>query len=136
MNLTGKSVSPQDVKEKIADILNRPDTKGIEVVSNRKGDVKTYSARLKKPKGREVNADVTAKGGHVLWVNYDRPVKKRKLSLERAQGEAIQFRWPGYLEMETTSFDETGNMASFSFVRKEGKCIDLSRDGCGQSGSG
>ncbi|MFD1427785.1 spore germination protein [Kroppenstedtia sanguinis] len=124
VNLTGKTVSPQDVKEKIADILDRPDTKGIEVVSNRKGDVKTYSARLKKRNGNEVNADVTAKGGHVLWLNYDRQVNKRKLSLEQAQGEAIQFlEGLGYPEMETISFDEMGNMASFSFVRKEGKVL-------------
>lgn len=123
-NLEGDPVSPQDVKEKIADILDRPDTKGIDVVLNRKGNEQTYSARLKKKNGREVNADVTRKGGYVLWMDYDRPVKKRKLSLERAQGEAIQFLdGLGYPEVEATAFDEGGNMASYTFVRKQGDVL-------------
>lgn len=118
-NLKGKEVTPQEVKEKMADILDRPDTKGIKVVLNRKGDYQTYSARLKKNNGREVYADVSKKGGHVLWMVYDRPVKKANLTLEEAQAKGIQFMDRlGYPEMEAISYDQTGNMAVFTFVRR------------------
>ncbi|PTX59881.1 spore germination protein [Melghirimyces profundicolus] len=122
--LKGKPVTPAEVKEKMADILDRPDTRGMEVVRNRKNDTPTYSVRVKAKNGREVFADVTRKGGHVLWLNYDRPVKNRKLNLEQAQAEAIRFLDRlGYPEMEAIHYDETGNMAGITFVRKQGNVL-------------
>ncbi|MFC4078114.1 germination protein YpeB [Salinithrix halophila] len=123
--LKGEKVTPKEVKEKIADILERPDTRGIRVVENKKGNYpKTYSVRLDRGGGRQLNADVTQKGGYILWMVYDRDVKKKKLNLERAQGEAIQFLDRlGYPEMEALSYDETGNMAAFNFVRRQGDTL-------------
>ncbi|OYD09739.1 germination protein YpeB [Paludifilum halophilum] len=123
-NLKGNHVSPAEVKEKVADVLDRTDTKGIKVVLNREGDVQTYTARLNKNENRELNAEITKKGGYLLSMIYDRPVKKAKLNLDQAQAQAIQFLdHLGYPEMEAISYDEVGKMATFTFVRRQNDVV-------------
>ncbi|SMO41982.1 germination protein YpeB [Melghirimyces algeriensis] len=118
--LKGEPVTPEEVKEKIADILNLQDSDQVKVVANKKRNTSIYSARVKMKNGEEVYADVTKKGGHVLWMDYDRDVKKQNLSLEQAQVKAIQFMDRlGYPQMEAVNYDDAGNMSSFTFVRKE-----------------
>ncbi|GGE11170.1 germination protein YpeB [Marinithermofilum abyssi] len=122
--LAGSEVSPAFAKEKVADILNRPSTKDMKVTTNQKGDYQTYSVRFTNKNGYQVYADVTKKGGYVIWMMYDRPVKQQRLTLEQAQGKAIQFLDRlGYPQMDATSYDEVGNMAAFTFVRKSGNVL-------------
>ncbi|MDA8353109.1 MAG: germination protein YpeB [Firmicutes bacterium] len=118
--LKGEPVTAREVKDKIADVLDLQNTNGIHVVRNAKGDTATYSVRVEKKNGTEVNADVSRKGGYILWLNYDRNVKDRKLSMEQAQGEAVNYLDRlGFPEMETIKYDDVGNIASFTFVRKQ-----------------
>ncbi|SFS94071.1 germination protein YpeB [Marininema halotolerans] len=116
--LKGKNVTPTEVKEKVADILERPNTKGIKVSKTNNGKYPVYSITLKEKNGKQVTGDLTQKGGYVLWMNYDRQVKKPKISPERAQGEAVSFLDRlGYPKMETISYGQSGNVAVFTFVR-------------------
>jgi len=119
--LKGKRITAEEAKKRFAKVLDRPDTRGIEVTSGVKGDASTYSLRLKRGK-HTVYADVTKVGGHVLWMMFDRPIGKKKMSLEQAEGRAEAFldrlRYPF---MEVVSYDEKDNAAIFSLVRREGK---------------
>ncbi|GAA5346574.1 spore germination protein [Planifilum fimeticola] len=120
--LKGKKITPEEAKKRLARMLDRPDTRGIEeVASGTKGDESTYSLRLKRGE-HTVYADVTKVGGHVLWMMFDRPIGKKKMSLEQAEGRAEAFldrlRYPF---MEVVSYDEKDNAATFNLVRREGK---------------
>ncbi|PTM58657.1 germination protein YpeB [Desmospora activa] len=121
--LKGKMATPEDAKEKVADILDLSETKGMDVVKNRKGDYETYSVRAKRG-NRESHFDLTTTGNYVVWMMNDRTVKKRKLKLEEAQAKGIEFLDQlGYPQMEATAYDDVGNTASFTFMRKQDKAL-------------
>jgi len=119
--LKGKKITPEEAKKRLAQMLDRPDTRGIEVTSGAKGDAPTYSLSLRRGE-HTVYADVTKVGGHVLWMMYNRPIGKKKMDLEQAEGRAEAFldrlRYPF---MEVVSYDEKDNAATFNLVRREGK---------------
>ncbi|MDR6224527.1 germination protein YpeB [Desmospora profundinema] len=118
--LKGKMASPEDAKEKVADVLDLPDTNGMDVVKNQKGNYETYSVRYQPNRGEDYYFDLTSKGNYVVWMMHDRTVNERKVKLEEAQAKAIQFLDElGYPEMEATAYDDVGNTAAFTFVRKQ-----------------
>ncbi|SDW58211.1 spore germination protein [Marininema mesophilum] len=116
--IKGETVTPTEVKEKIADILERPNIQGIKVSKSNNGNYPVYSIRLQEKNGKQVTGDLTQKGGYVLWMDYDRQVNQRKLSPQNAQGEAVSFLDRlGYPQMELISYGQSGNFAVFTFVR-------------------
>ncbi|MBA4495625.1 germination protein YpeB [Paenactinomyces guangxiensis] len=118
--LQGKNITPAEAKRKTAQVLGRPSTRGMSVTLNKKGDYQTYSVRFTKDRNQEVYADLTTKGGYMVWMDYDRPVKQSKLSLEQAQARASGFlRRIGYKNMVPISYDDVGNITTFNFVHRE-----------------
>ncbi len=119
--LKGKRITAEEAKKRLTEMLDRPDTRGIEVASGDKGNDATYSLSLKRGE-HTVYADVTKVGGHVLWMMFNRPIGKKGMDLEQAQGRAEAFldrlRYPF---MEVVSYDEKDNAATFNLVRREGK---------------
>lgn len=118
--LKGRRITPEEAKNRMAQMLDRPGTQGIRIAST-KGDAPTYSLSLERGK-YTVYADVTKVGGHVLWMMYNRPIGKKKMTLEQAEGRAEAFvdrlKYPF---MEVISYDEKDNAATFNLVRREGK---------------
>jgi spore germination protein len=118
--LKGKKATPEDAKEKVADVLDLPDTDDMDVVKNHRGDYQTHSVRYRPDQGEPVYFDLTTKGNHVVWMMRDRDVNERKMKLEEAQSRAIQFLDDlGYPEMEATAYDDVANTAAFTFVRRQ-----------------
>lgn len=110
----------QEVKNKLAFVLGRPTTRGIVVTENRKGDFQTYSARLKREDGHMVYADFTKKGGYLVWLMFDRPVERQRLSIGEAQQRAMRFlNRLGYPTMRAISYDSSQRTATFTFVHQE-----------------
>ncbi|SEN27375.1 germination protein YpeB [Lihuaxuella thermophila] len=118
--LQGEKISPAEAKRRAAQVLGLPSVKGMSVTLNRKNDYQTYSVRYQTRQNHEVYADLTTKGGHLIWMIYDRPVNDRKLSMEQAQDKAKRFLDRiGYKNMVPISYDEVGNIATFDFVHRE-----------------
>ncbi|MBN2909703.1 germination protein YpeB [Polycladomyces sp. WAk] len=120
VRLPGKPATVQEVKNKLAFVLGRPSTRGIVVTENRKGDFQTYSARLKREDGYVVYADFTKKGGYLVWLMFDRPVERQRLSIGEAQQRASRFlNRLGYPTMRAVSYDSSQRTATFTFVHQE-----------------
>lgn len=120
VRLTGKPATVQEVKNKLASVLGRPNTRGIAVTENSKGDFQTYSARLTREDGHVVYADFTKKGGYLVWLMFDRPVERQRLSIGAAQQRATRFlNRLGYPTMRPISYDTSQQTATFTFVHQE-----------------
>lgn len=118
--LTGPMITKEQAKQKVAEALNQKSTKNMTVVLNKQGNFQTYSVRYKGRNNTEVNADVTSKGGYMVWMLYDRPVKQKRLSIDQAQGYANRFlERIDYKDMVPISYDETGNLAAINFVHRQ-----------------
>lgn len=119
--LKGRNISAKEAEHKLAKILHRGSTQGMKTVLSDKGDYQAYSIQYTGKSGKMVHADLTRTEGHLTWMLYDRPVKKRVLSYDQALQRAKRFLDDmGYKHMTPTSYDEAGNVMAFSMVHKEG----------------
>ncbi|MGX9705917.1 germination protein YpeB [Laceyella tengchongensis] len=119
--LKGKLITPEQAKQRVAYAFGRESTKGMHVTRNKKGDYPTYSVRYEGRNKTEVYTDLTTIDGHIVWMVFDRPVTKKRLTLDQALNRATRFlNRIGYKNMTPISYDEVSNIASFNFVHKEG----------------
>jgi spore germination protein len=117
--ISGKKITPQEARGIVAKAFGKKTTKGMEVAKNKNGDFETYSVRYKGAGNTDVYTEMTTKGGHLVWMVFDRPVKKKQISSEQALRKAEQFlERIGYPDMEPVAYDETANILSYTFVRR------------------
>ncbi|WP_199614979.1 germination protein YpeB [Paenibacillus alkalitolerans] len=119
-SLTGPMVTAEDVKRKAAEFLNLNDTGNMKVTENGANtDFPTYSVTIAK-NGNEgaVQLDYTKKGGKLVYYLGERPVQKKKLSIDQASGMAERFlNEHGYPDMRAIGYDEYENVASITFAK-------------------
>lgn len=122
--LHAPKITAEEAKQKVASIFGISDIKRMKAVKQ-KGDFESYQVHYQKENQTDVYADVTVKGGYLVWMDYDRPVKQRKLSSSQALDKAQQFlERLGMNHMAPISYDEVGNIMIFSFVhQKDGVSI-------------
>jgi len=118
--LKGPRITAEQAKQRVASAFGKPSTRGMKAEISRKGDFEAYSIRYTGANQTEVYADVTVKGGYLVWMDYDREVKQRKLDYNQALDRAKRFLDRlGYRNMVPISYDEAGNTVAFSFVHRE-----------------
>ncbi|SFJ57502.1 germination protein YpeB [Thermoflavimicrobium dichotomicum] len=118
--LQGREISLQEAKQKVAQAFDVRSTSGMKATVNGKGgDYQTISVTFDK-NGNTAYTDLTKKGGHIIFMMLDRPVKQAKLNLDQAEQVALRFlERLGLKNMVATSYDETGNMFALNFVHQE-----------------
>jgi spore germination protein len=122
-HLKGKTITPEEAKREVAHLLNRPTTKNMSVVLNKKGDYQTYSVRYPLKSG-DVYTDVTRIGGKVVWMIDERAIGKRKLNYEQAETGARRFLTRlGYPNMSVISYNQTDNVLSLNYVHREDEVL-------------
>ncbi|MCH5584314.1 germination protein YpeB [Shimazuella sp. AN120528] len=117
--LKGNPITAAEAKRKVAQLMNRPSTKNMSVVLNKKGDYQTYSVRYPLKSG-DVYTDVTKIGGHVVWMIDERPVGKAKLNFDQAEAGAKRFLTRiGFPDMSVISYNQADNLLSLNYVHRE-----------------
>ncbi len=119
-NISGKKITLKQAKQIVAEAFGKKSTKGMKAEHNKNGDYETISVRYAGANNTEVQTELTAKGGHIVWMVFDRPVKKKNLNLDQALQEADRFlERIGYKDMEPIAHDETANIVSYTFVHRQ-----------------
>lgn len=126
INLKGKNINGQEAIKIARDFLKNI-TEGeydLNIVGKVKGTVPAYTIEFMK-KGKdepEYIADISEKGGHVLWFLSTRKLGKEKVGIEKAIKNAKDFLVNiGYRDMEPTgSLREKGSVV-ITFVPKQGE---------------
>jgi spore germination protein len=119
-NISGAKISPEQAKHIVAKAFGKPSTKGMSVALSKYSNYETYSVRYQGANRTEVYTDVTVKGGHLVWMIFDRPVKAHRIGMAQALRHAQNFlNRIGYTNMVPISYDETGNIVSYTLVHRE-----------------
>lgn len=118
-NLKGKTISAEEAKQEVARLMDRPTTKNMSAVLNKKGDYQTYSVRYPLKSG-DVYTDVTKVGGKVVWMIDERPIGKAKLNFDQAETGAKRFLTRiGFPDMSVISYNQADNVLSLNYVHRE-----------------
>lgn len=119
-NISGKKITLEQAKQLVAKAFGKKSTKGMRAELNKNGDYETISVQYTGANNTEVQTELTAKGGHIVWMVFDRPVKKKQLHPNQALQEADRFlERIGYKDMEPIAYDETAKIVSYTFVRRQ-----------------
>lgn len=122
--LSGDSLNSEQAKKKLIEFIGADKVKSVaDAGKNDSGPLKTYSynVTLKNvPESQKINAGVTQKGGHMLWMLYNRPVTGKKLNMDQAKKAGREFLdSKGIKGMADTYYMTEDNTATINYAYKQ-----------------
>lgn len=109
--VTGKEKSEEDIRDFTKKFFDISDEVNIEVSKSGDGaDLPFYSVFYED--GKQVNMDITQKGGHPILVLVERPIEEAKLSLNdgmlKSEEYLKQFAYENMVLLQSQQFDKEG----------------------------
>lgn len=122
--LTGNNLNSEQAKKMLIDFIGAGRVKSvIDAGKNDTGPLKTYSYNVvlkNVPDSQKINAGVTQKGGHILWMLYNRPVTTKKLNMDQAKKAGRDFlNSKGIKDMTDTYYMTEDNTATINYAYKQ-----------------
>lgn len=127
--LTGNEMSPEEAKQNVINFFGKDKVSVVEDTGrNDATTIKTYSYRVKfnnVPEEQAATVDVTQKGGHVLWMLYNRPIgAEEKINIDQAKELGKRFlAEQGYNDMADTYYLKEDNTAIINYAYKQGDVV-------------
>jgi len=118
--LTGNEMNPEEAKQRVVDFFGKDKVSAVEDIGrNDATTIKTYSYRVKfnnVPEEQTATVDVTQKGGHVLWMLYNRPIgAEENINIDQAKELGKKFlEEHGYKNMVDTYYLKVGTILSLA----------------------
>ncbi|MEN6315053.1 MAG: germination protein YpeB [Clostridiaceae bacterium] len=122
--LTGDMMNSEEAKKNVRKFLGEDRVKDVkDVGKSDSGPIKTfsYNVTLKDAsKDQTINIGVSQKGGHVIWMLYNRPVKESKIDMDKAKKAGRDFlAGKGYKNMEDTYYLTQNNIATINYAYRQ-----------------
>lgn len=104
--LTGENINEEKAKELAKDFIGKDKIKEISNLGlSENATIPAYSFSVQTNEGRNINISVSQKGGHVVYMNYDRDVNSEVLSQEEADKKGKEFlTQKGFQNMKETYY--------------------------------
>lgn len=119
----GQPITADEAKKRALAFLGMERATGLDVrvVENKSGmEYRSYSVAVRRPgdaMDREINLDVTYRGGHVLWMLDNQPVGKARLTLNQGLEKAAAFlKQRGLVNMEAVEASQHDGVGLYNFV--------------------
>lgn len=122
--LTGNDISVEEAQKKLTEFFGADRVASVEHV----GDIQTdtlpaYNFRIKfrdRPEDEFATADITKKGGHVIWMLYNRNVDQETLDVEKAKKAGLEFlQSRGYKNMKDTYYIKEDSTAAINYAYEQ-----------------
>lgn len=119
--LTGEVKTSEQVKEDVAVFFGKDKVAAVEETGKNDAEpLKTFSYRVKfkdVPEDQSAIVDATQKGGHILWMLYDRPVAAENIKVEDAKAIGKKFlEEHGYKNMVDTYYLKEDGTAVINYA--------------------
>ena len=126
--LTGDNISSEQAKEKVINFFGKDKVEAVtDMGKDDTSSIKTYSFNVtfkNTPKDQDAKVDVTQKGGHILWMLYNRPVPEEKINMDQAKELAKKFlEEHGFKNMEDTYYLKEDNTAVINYAYSQNNVI-------------
>lgn len=107
--ITGEDINEEQAKELVVNFIGNENIK--EIVSgglSENGDIQSYSFNItlnNEDINNKKDISITKKGGHIVYMNYNRQIENENISQEQANEIGINFlKQKGYTNMKQTYF--------------------------------
>ena len=114
LGLTGEKITSNEARKKVGEFITQENIKDIEFLGKNENNLMenyVFSITLEEMSGdSSFNVAITKKGGHPLWMIYNRPTQKSTISIDEAKQSASNF-------LEKRGFN---NMVESYFLKEDG----------------
>ncbi len=122
--LTGDIVKSDDAKKNIKKFLGEDKVQDItDAGKNDSGPIKSFSYTVTfkgATKDQKADMGVSQKGGHIIWMLYNRPVRESKIDMNKAKQIGRDFLdSKGYKNMEDTYYLTQDNVATINYAYRQ-----------------
>jgi germination protein YpeB len=122
--LTGEEVDAEKAKESVKKFIGADRIAEIKDAGrNDSGNIKTFSYEVTvkdMPADQKITIGVTQKGGHVIWMLYNRPGTGAKISMEEAKKKGLEFLDShGYSNMVDTYYLTQDSTATINYAYRK-----------------
>ena len=119
--LTGKDIDEEKAKqiaEKFAEKENIKSLNSVGLIEN--GNIKCYTIEITTNDNNNITIAISQKGGHIVFMNYNREVFEEKLSEDEAKNKAIEFlNSKGYINMKKTYTIKEQGIITINYAYEE-----------------
>lgn len=126
--LTGDNISSEKAKESVINFFGKDKVKAVtDAGKDDSNSIKTYSFSVTfkdAPEEQYAQIDVTQKGGHILWMLYNRPVNEEKINMDKAKELGKKFlEEHGFKNMVDTYYLKEDSTAVINYAYKQNDVI-------------
>ena len=124
--LSGKALTPEQIKHKAAQFLGTQDEASLQVTENGKGtEANSYSVTHQQPKSNDfTQIDLTKQNGDVIFYIMSHTAKSKVLDAAGAKEAAAEFLdTHGYKQMKAVNYDEDHNIATLIYAKMQDRVI-------------
>lgn len=123
-SLTGEELDQEEAKEKVIKFFGKEKVEVVnEVGKNDNSDIKTYSYNVmfkNAPEEDIATVDVTQKGGHMLWMLYNRQIGENTIGIDKAKELGKKFlKERGYTEMVDTYYLKEDGTVTINYAYEQ-----------------
>ena len=122
--LTGDNINSEQAKQSVINFFGKDKVEAVnDYGRDDKSQIKTYSYTVKfknVAKEQNANIDVTQKGGHILWMLYNRAVNEEKINMDQAKEFGKKFlEERGYKNMVDTYYLKEDKTAVINYAYRQ-----------------
>ena len=119
--LTGEDIDEEKAKKIVEDFVMKENIKEIKsdgLAEN--GTIKSYTFNITTKNENNITISISQKGGHIVFMNYNRDVIEEKLNVEEAETKALEFlNSKGFTSMEKTYYIKEGGIITINYAYEQ-----------------
>lgn len=123
--LTGEDITEERAKEIAQDFIDRSKIKEISNLGlSKNATIPAYSFSIQTHNGENINISISQKGGHIVYMNYDREVRSEILSYEEADEKGKQYlKDKGFDSMQETYYLKQDGIVTINYAYRQGDVV-------------
>ena len=119
--LIGEDIDEEKARKIVEDFIMKENIK--EITKNglsENGTIKSYTFNITNNNENNITISISQKGGHIIFMNYNRNVKDEKLNVEEADKKALEFlNSKGFTSMKKTYYIKEGGIITINYAYEQ-----------------
>lgn len=123
--LTGKDINEEKAKSIAEEFVGKQNIKDIKSNGlSENGDIKVYTFEITTNEEKFITIAISQKGGHIVFMNYNRDIIEEKISVDDADKKALEFlNSKGYTNMKKTYYIKEEGMVTINYAYEQENVI-------------
>jgi len=123
--LTGNDIDEEKAKQIVEEFITKENIKEIKSEGlSENGTIKSYTFNIITSNDNNITIAISQKGGHIVFMNYNRDIAEEKLSVDSADKKALEFlNSKGFVSMKKTYYIKQDGIITINYAYEQDDVI-------------